>query len=99
LAESLSDEAFTKIEVKLDKAKQVRIATKQLEFPGQSGKRTIAFVMNAKNLNAASSIDYFITNLESQKATGQWFIKTYYHKNWRKVFYQKSKGWLGLKEY
>jgi hypothetical protein len=85
--------------VKLDKAKQVWVATRQVEFPGQSGKRTIALVMNAKNFNDASDIDYFITNVESQKATGEWFVKTYYHRNWVEVFYREAKGWLGLKEY
>jgi SRSO17 transposase len=98
-AESLSDEAFTQIEVKLDKAKHVWVATRQVELPGQSGKRTIAIVMNAKNFNDASDIDYFITNVESEKATGEWFVKTYSQRNWVEVFYREAKGWLGLKEY
>ena len=56
-AESLYDEASTQIKVKLNKAKQVWVAIRQVEFPGQSGKRTIALVMNAKNFNCASDID------------------------------------------
>jgi len=98
-AESLYDQASTQIKVKLDKAKQVWVATRQVEFPGQSGKRTTALVMNAKNFNDASDIDYFITNVESQKATGEWFVKTYSHRNRVEVFYRETKGWLGLKEY
>jgi SRSO17 transposase len=35
-ANSLSDQAFTQIEVKLDKAKHVWVATRQFELPGQS---------------------------------------------------------------
>jgi hypothetical protein len=45
-AESLSDKAFTQIEVKLDKAKHVWVATRQVELRGLLGKRTIAIVMN-----------------------------------------------------
>jgi hypothetical protein len=37
--------------------------------------------------------------VESQKATGEWFVKTYYHRNWVEVFYREAKGGLGLKEY
>jgi len=98
-AESLSEQAFTKIEVKLDKAKHVWVATRQVELSGQSGKRTIAIVMNAKNFNDASDIDYFITNVEPEKVTGEWFVKTYSQRNWVEVFYREAKGWLGLKEY
>jgi len=98
-AESLSEQAFTKIEVKLDKAKHVWVATRQVELSGQSGKRTIAIVMNAKNFNDASDIDYFITNVEPEKATGEWLVKTYSQRNWVEVFYREAKGWLGLKEY
>jgi hypothetical protein len=88
----LSDQAFTQIEVKLDKAKHVWVATRQVELPGQSGKRTIAIVMNAKNFNDASDIEYFITNVESEKATGECFVKTYYHRNCVEVFYREAKG-------
>jgi hypothetical protein len=77
----LSDQAFTQIEVKLDQAKHVWVATRQVELPGQSGKRTIAIIMNAKNFNDASDIEYFLTNVESEKSTGEWFFKTYYHRN------------------
>jgi hypothetical protein len=93
----LSDQAFTQIEVKVDQAKHVGVATRQVELPGQSGKSIIAIVMSAKNFNDASDIDYFITNVESQKATGEWFFKTYFHRNWVEVFYREAMGWLGLK--
>lgn len=91
-ANSLSDQAFTQIEVKLDKAKHVWVATRQFELPGQSWKSTIAIVINAKNFNDASNIDYFIINVESEKATGEGFIKTYYHRNWVAGFYREAKG-------
>jgi hypothetical protein len=46
--------------------------------------------MNAKNFNDASDIDYFITNVESQKATGEWFVKTYFQRNWVEVLYREG---------
>ncbi|MCP2728257.1 transposase [Symplocastrum sp. BBK-W-15] len=98
-AESLSSEEFTQIELKLDKPKQVWVATQQVELPGQSEKRKIAIVMNAKNFNDASDINYFITNVDSEHATEEWFVYTYSQRNWVEVFYREAKGWLGLKEY
>jgi hypothetical protein len=98
-AESLSDQDFKKIELKLDKAKPVWVATQEIELPGQSVKRKIAIVMNAKNFKEATDIDYLITNVESSRATEEWFVNTYSQRNWVEVFYREAKGWLGLKEY
>ena len=55
--------------------------------------------MNAATFEEADDIDYFITNVDSNIATSQWFVDTYSQRNWVEVFYREAKGWLGLKEY
>jgi hypothetical protein len=54
------------------------------------GTRTIAIVMNASTFNQASEIDYFITNVESTKATAEWIVTTYAQRNWVEVFYREA---------
>jgi SRSO17 transposase len=98
LAESLPDEAFTPIQLNLDKPKTVWVATLEVESHLE-GTRTIAIVMNASTFNQASEIDYLITNIESTKATAEWIVTTYAQMNWVEVFYREAKGWLGLSEY
>jgi RNA polymerase sigma-70 factor (ECF subfamily) len=48
---------------------------------------------------SSSDIDYFITNVDSTRATAEWIVTTYSQRNWVEVFYREAKGWLGLKEY
>ena len=99
LAQSLPGEAFTPIQLNLDKPKTVWVATAEVELSQLEGTRTIAIVMNASTFNCASEIDYFITNVESTTATDEWIVATYSQRNWVEVFYREAKGWLGLSEY
>lgn len=99
LAQSLPQEAFTEIQLNLDKPKKLWVVTKELEISGLSGKRNIAIVMNAATFSLATDIDYFITNISSSIATPQWIVDIYSQRNWVEVFYREAKGWLGLKEY
>ncbi len=63
LAESLPEEAFTKIQLNLDKPKKVWVVTREIEISRLQGKRNIAIVMNASTFSQATDIDYFITNV------------------------------------
>ena len=99
LAQSLPEEAFTSIELKVEKPRTVWVATWEVEVSRLEGKRMIAIVMNASTFTTASEIDYLITNVDSSKATAEWIVTTYSQRNWVEVFYREAKGWLGLKEY
>lgn len=99
LAQSLPVEAYTPVQLNLDKAKTVWVATVEVELSQLEGIRTIAIVMNASTFNEASDIDYFITNVDAKKATVEWIVATYAQRNWVEVFYREAKGWLGLREY
>ncbi|HEY9298122.1 MAG TPA: IS701 family transposase, partial [Phormidium sp.] len=99
LAQSLPTEAFTPVQLNLDKPKTVWVATVEVELSQLEGTRTIAIAMNASTFQEASDIDYFITNVDSSIATDEWIVTTYAQRNWVEVFYREAKGWLGLKEY
>ncbi|BAZ37029.1 transposase [Calothrix sp. NIES-4101] len=99
LAQSLPKEAFTKIEMKLDKPKTVWVVTREVEISQLKGKRNIAIVMNAETFSEATDIDYFITNISTSIVSPKWIVDTYSQRNWVEVFYREAKGWLGLKEY
>ncbi len=99
LAQSLPDEAFTPIQLNVEKPKTVWVATVEVELSQLEGTRTIAIVMNASTFQKASDIDYFITNVGSSTATAEWIVTTYSQRNWVEVFYREAKGWLGLSEY
>ncbi len=99
LAESLQEVAFTPIQLNLDKPKTIWVATLEVELSTQEGTRTIAIVMNASTFTQASDVDYFITNVDSTRATAEWIVTTYAQRNWVEVFYREAKGWLGLREY
>ena len=99
LAQSLPVEAFTPIQLNLDKAKTVWVATVEVELSQLEGTRTIAIVMNASTFNQASEIDYFITNVDPSIATANWIVTTYAQRIVVEVFYREAKGWLGLSEY
>ena len=51
--------------------------------------------MNTANYDEASEIDYLITNVDAEKGTEEWIVKTYSERNWVEVFYREAKGWLG----
>ena len=99
LAQNLSKEAFTKVELNLDKPRTVWVVTKEVEISQLKGKRNIAIVMNAETFSEATDIDYFITNVSTSIVSAEWVVNTYSQTNWVEVFYREAKGWLGLKEY
>jgi len=99
LAKSMPVEAFTPIQLNLDKPKTVWVATVEVELSRFEGTRTIAIVMNASSFQEASDLDYFITNVDGSTATAEWIVTTYGERNWVEVFYREAKGWLGLSEY
>jgi SRSO17 transposase len=99
LASSLASEAFTQIQLLLEKPRTVWVARTEIELSKLTGKKVIAIVMNTANYDEASEIDYLITNVDAEKGTEEWIVKTYSERNWVEVFYREAKGWLGLKEY
>ena len=99
LAQSLTSEAFTEIQLDLELPKTVWVATVKVEISAMKETRIIAIVMNAASLDSATDISYLITNVADEKATCEWIIKTYSQRNWVEVFYREAKGWLGLREY
>ena len=99
LASSLASEAFTQIQLLLEKPRTVWVARTEIELSNLTGKKVIAIVMNTANYDEASEIDYLITNVDAEKGTEEWIVKTYSERNWVEVFYREAKGWLGLKEY
>ena len=99
LAQSLSQAAYTEIQLHLDKPKTLWVATQEIEISQLVGKHIIAIVMNAATFFEATDIDYFITNVSASIATPKWIVDTYGQRNWVEVFYREAKGWLGLKEY
>jgi len=99
LAKSMPVEAFTPIQLNLDKPKTVWVATVEVELSRFEGTRTIAIVMNASSFQEASDLDYFITNVDGSTATAEWIVTRYGERNWVEVFYREAKGWLGLSEY
>ncbi|BBD67714.1 transposase [Nostoc commune NIES-4072] len=99
LAQSLPKEAFTEIQLNLDKPRIVWVVTREIEISQLKGKRNIAIVMNASTFSEATDIDYFITNVSTSTVTPEWIVNTYSQRNWVEVFYREAKGWLGLKEY
>jgi SRSO17 transposase len=99
LAESLPNQAFTPVQINLDKPKTVWVVTTEVEISRLEGKRSIAIVMNASTFSQATDIDYFITNVSDSIVTPEWIVTTYSKRNWVEVFYREAKGWLGLREY
>jgi len=99
LAQSLSNQDFTPIQLNLDKPKTVWVATVEVELSQLEGTRTIAIVMNASTFDSSSDVDYLITNVDSSIGTVEWIVTTYAQRNWVEVFYREAKGWLGLSEY
>ena len=98
-ASSLPSEAFSKIQLLLEKQRTVWVARTEIELSKYTGKKVIVIVMNAATYDEATDIDYLITNVELSTATEEWVVKTYSQRNWVEVFYREAKGWLGLKEY
>ena len=62
LAKSLKSEAFTAIQLNLEKPRIVWVATIKVKLSTMSESKTVAIVMNAPTLSAATKVDYLITN-------------------------------------
>ena len=90
LAESLHMEAFTPIQLNLDKPKTVWVAPVEVELSQLEGTRTIAIVMNACSFQPASDLDYFITNVDGSTATADSIVTTYSQRNWIEGFYREA---------
>ena len=69
LAQNLPQEAFTKIQLELDKSKILWVVTKEVEISALSGKGNIAIVIKASTFSQATDIDYFMTNVSSSIIT------------------------------
>ena len=92
LAQSLPQEAFTEIQLQLDKPKTLWVVTQEVEILGLTGKRNIAIVINGSTVSQATDINYFITNVSSSVITPQWIVNTYSQRNWVGVLYREAKG-------
>ena len=92
-------EEFEEIKIGGEKARTVWVAIIDVEISKLIGQRKIAIVMSAPVFEDAEDIDYLITNVEGEKVTEEWIVKTYGQRNWVEVFYREAKGWLGLSEY
>ena len=90
LAESLHMEAFTPIQLNLDKPKTVWVVPVEVELSQLEGTRTIAIVMNACSFQPASDLDYFITNVDGSTATADSIVTTYSQRNWIEGFYREA---------
>ena len=55
-----------------------------------SESKTVAIVMKAPTLSAATEVDYLITNASTEKATGEWIVTTYYQRNLVEVFSREA---------
>jgi hypothetical protein len=95
----LPSDAFSRIQLSVEKQKTVWVATREIELSKLTGKKVIAIVMNADTFEQASDIDYLIANVDLSTATAEWIVNTSAQRNWIEVFYREAKGWLGLKEY
>ena len=95
----MPSDAFSRIQLSVEKPKTVWVATREIELSKLTGKKVIAIVMNADTFEQASDIDYLIANVDLSTATAEWIVNTYAQRNWIEVFYREAKGWLGLKEY
>jgi hypothetical protein len=98
-AKSLNPEDFQEVLINLERPKKVFVATFRGEISRLEGMRTFAIVMNAESLEAATDVDYLLTNVEPDRVTEKWIVETYSQRNWVEVFYREAKGWLGFKEY
>ena len=90
LAQSLKPEAFTEIQLELELPRTVWVATVEVEISAITETRTIAIVMNVATLAESTEVNYLITNVTHEKATGEWIVKTYSQRNWVEVFYREA---------
>jgi hypothetical protein len=77
LAQSLPQEAFTEIQLQLDKPKTLWVVTQEVEISALTGKVNIGMVINASTFSQATDMDYFMTNVSSSVITPQWIVDRY----------------------
>ena len=65
LAQSVPQEAFTEIQMQLDKTKTLWVVTQEVEISALTGKQNIAMVINGSTFSQATDIEYFMTNIPS----------------------------------
>jgi hypothetical protein len=65
LAQSVPQEAFTEIELELDKSKTLWVVTKEVEISPLTGKGNIPIVIKACTFSQPTDMDYFMTNVSS----------------------------------
>ena len=99
IAQALASEDFIPVVLNLDQPRTVWVATMQVHIPKLEGPRWIAIQLNASTWQAATDIDYFLTNAPAQQVSAEWMAQTYSQRNWVEVFYREAKGWFGLSEY
>ena len=87
---SLPSDAFTKIQLVVEKPKTVWVATREIELSKLTGKKVIAIVMNADTFEHASDIDYLIVNVDLSTPTAEWIVNTYAQRNCIEVFYREA---------
>jgi hypothetical protein len=63
LAQSSPQEAFTEIELELDKPKTSWVVTQEVEISPLTGKGNIPIVIKASTFSQGTDIDYFMTNV------------------------------------
>lgn len=99
IASALTIEDFIPVGLNLDQPRTVWVTTIQVHVPKLEGTRWIAIQLNASTWQAATDIDYFLTNAPTQQVSAEWIAQTYSQRNWVEVFYREAKGWFGLSEY
>jgi hypothetical protein len=99
IAKSLAPECFAAIELKLEKPRNVWVASIEVYLPKMSGKRKVCIQLNAPTFEEATEVDYYLTNETSEIANAGWIARGYSRRNWVEVFYRESKGWLGIADY
>jgi hypothetical protein len=90
LAKSLNSEAFTAIQLKLEKPRTVWVATIEVELSTMSESKTVAIVMNTATFSTATEVDYLITNATQEKAIDEWVVTTYSQRNLVEGFYREA---------
>ena len=84
-------EAFTQIQLELDKPKTLWVVTKEVEISPLTGKGNIAIIINGSTFSQATDIDYFMPNISSSIITPQWIVDRYSQRNWLEVFTGKPR--------
>ncbi|MDZ4874512.1 MAG: IS701 family transposase ISNpu7 [Chroococcidiopsis cubana SAG 39.79] len=99
LATALPAEAYSEVQLNLERPRTVWVALIQAHIPKLEGLRWLAIQLNAPTWEQATEVDYFLTNTQDEQVSATWIVQTYSQRNWVEVFYREAKGWLGFSEY